>query len=501
MRREVARQAKFATGRIAVIDIGSNSIRLVVFDGLKRAFLPLFNEKVMCGLGYGLSSSGRLSEEGMASALTNLTRFTAMAWAMEVSELHMVATAAVRQAKNGPDFVAEIERQCDHKARILSGAEEARISALGVLAGLPDADGVMGDLGGSSLELVALDGGRPGTSATLNLGPLNFMENTKSPPRQVIEAIEGELDKVDWLDSIKGRGFYAVGGAWRNLARLHMEQIGYPLHVLHGYAMPREEAEAFTRLVAGLGKRSIARIPSISRRRAKTIPYAALLLGALIRRARPAQVIISAYGLREGLLFDRLPARQRRRDPLIEGAAELALVHGRFGDSDLGEALARWTDPLFPDEAPALRRLRLAACHLSDHAWREHPDYRADQALRGILHYPFVAVDHPGRAFIAVAVSTRYGGNVLAQASDPALTLLPASEMRRARITGLALRLAYTLSGGVRSILKKTSLVHRDGRLCLELPNDGSVPSGEMVENRLQALVDASETKSGGILT
>ncbi|MCE2509712.1 MAG: exopolyphosphatase [Alphaproteobacteria bacterium] len=499
VRRSVAPRARSALGRVAVIDIGSNSIRLVVFDGLKRAFLPLFNEKAMCGLGLGLRSSGQLSEEGMASAHANLARFVAMAGAMEVSELHMVATAAVREAANGPDFVAEVERRCGHPVRVLSGAEEAHLAAHGVLAGLPGADGMMGDLGGGSLELVALDGGEPGASATLNLGPLNLMDVAKNGPKQALETIESALDKVTWLDAVKGRDFYAVGGGWRNLARLHMEQTGYPLHVLHNYILPRDEAEAFARLVAGLGKRSIAQIQGISRRRAKTLPYAALLLDSLLRRARPARLVVSAYGLREGLIFDRLPARLRRRDPLIEGTAELATVHGRFGD--LGEALASWTDPLFPDEAASLRRLRLAACHLSDLAWREHPDYRADQALQRILHYPFMAVDHPGRAFLAVTVSMRYGGNTLAPSIDPALALLPDDEMRRARITGLALRLAYTLSAGVRSILDKTSLEYRDGRLCLELPNNGSIPSGETVENRLQAMVEALEAKSGSILT
>ena len=450
-------------GRVAVVDIGSNSIRLVVFDGKKRAFLPLFNEKVICGLGRGLQFTGKLSNEGIKSAMPNLVRFVAMARAMGVAELHMVATEAAREADNGPEFVARIEKLCAHPVRILSGAEEARLAALGVLAGLPSADGLMGDLGGGSLELAALDGGRLGTCQTMPLGPLRLIDIADGRPKRAAATIDAELDKVDWLDEFEGRDVYAVGGAWRNLARLHMEQVGYPLHLLHGYAVPCDDAEQICRLVAGLGKKSLGRIKGVSPRRAETLPYAALILGGLLRRCRPARLVLSAYGLREGLVFDRLPSHEQSKDPLIEGATELALTHGRF--ADLGDALMRWTEPLFADEPLEKRRLREAACLLSDLAWRDHPDCRADQALWRAFYYPFMALDHRDRAFIAVATSERYGGSASSQLFGPGSALISPKELRRARVTGLALRLAYTLSAGVSSLLDKTSLQYRKGRL------------------------------------
>ncbi len=495
---EPGRRAKDLEGRVAVVDIGSNSIRLVVFDGLKRAFLPLFNEKVICGLGRGLGTSGRLSEEGVDSALVNLTRFVAMARAMKIAELHMIATAAVREARNGLEFANMVEGRCGHPIRVLSGFEEARLAALGVLAGLPAADGIMGDLGGGSLELVSLDRGQLGSSKTLPLGALRHADALKCRHKQALKLIDRELDKAAWLGDVEGRDLYAVGGAWRNLARLHMEQIGHPLHVLHGYALPRGEAADLARLVAGLGKRSIAHIPGISRRRAETLPYAALLLERLLLRCRPSRLVLSAYGLREGLLFDRLTVEQRVRDPLIDAAAQLALAQGRFGN--FSDALACWTDPLFPEEPQAMRRLREAACLLSDVAWREHPDYRAKHALGHLLHFPFMAVDHRDRAFIAVAVATRYAGCDLPPAADAVLSLLSPAERRRAQVTGLALRLAYSLSAGVPALLQKVSLRNRQGRLTLDLPRDGSIPPGEIVERRLQALVQASEAKSGHVL-
>jgi exopolyphosphatase/guanosine-5'-triphosphate,3'-diphosphate pyrophosphatase len=484
-------------GRVAVIDIGSNSIRLEIFDGLTRAFCPLFNEKVICGLGRGLKSTGRLSEEGVEMALANLPRFTRMARGMGAAGVDMLATAAVREAENGAEFIAEVERRCGHAVRVLSGAEEARVSALGVLAGMPDADGVMGDLGGGSLELVEIGDGTLGDSATLSLGTLRLLELAKEGDGTVRREIDRGLERIGWLERLRDRSFYAVGGAWRNLARIHMGQVGYPLPVIQGYTLSRRDAEEFARVMARLGQRSLVGISGAARRRQDMLPYAALLLRRILRLCLPRQIVLSSYGLREGFVFDRLPAEERAKDPLLAAAADLGAREGRFGD--LGALLAEWTGPLFPEQDPASRRLRQAACHLSDLAWREHSDYRAAQALYRILHYPFSGLDHPERAFLAYAVFNRYGRTDAAKAAT-ARALLTPQEAERARVLGLALRLAYRLSGGTRALLESTKLVIEDGDLHLVLPGDGSVPLGEAVERRFQALVQASGAERGRIV-
>jgi exopolyphosphatase/guanosine-5'-triphosphate,3'-diphosphate pyrophosphatase len=488
---DAVRPKPSAKARVAVIDIGSNSIRLVVFDGLKRTFFPIFNEKVICGLGRGMEASGRLSEEGVEMALVNLPRFVRMAHGMGVEEVHMLATAAVREAANGAAFIAQVERRCDHGIVVLSGAEEARISALGVLAGMPTASGVMGDLGGGSLELVELVDGELGASATLPLGALRLIGLSDGGLRAARREIDRQLAELGWLEgSLRDRDFYAVGGAWRNLARLHMGQSGYPLYVIQDYAMRRDDAEQLVRLVGGLGRHTLARIPGVPRRRLEVLPYAALLLGRIMKLGQPKRVVLSSYGLREGFLFERLPEAERAKDPLLAAAKDFARREGRFGN--LGSQLAGWIEPLFADEDANWRRLRLAACHLSDFAWREHPDYRAGQALFRVLHYPFSGLDHPGRAFIGYAVFSRYGGGPQAKEAATARALLSPSAAHGARLAGLALRLAYTLSGGTSTLLRSTRLVVERDRLHLMLPSDGSVPSGEAVERRFAALAEAA---------
>jgi len=475
--------------RVAVVDIGSNSIRLVVFDGLKRAPATVFNEKVLCGLGRGLQTNGRLSPEGVAMAVPNLVRFTSLARSMGVGRIDLIATAAVREASDGEAFRETVERLCGHRVRVLSGEEEAELSALGVIAGNPRADGIMGDLGGGSLELVEVNRGKVGRSTTLALGPLRLMESCVDDRQKARRVIDKAFDTVDWLAEGKGRSFYPVGGTWRNLARLHIEQHRHPLHAIHGHTVGREETIALTRLISRLGKSSLSGIQQVSRRRRETLPMGSLVLSRLLRKMQCERVTFSTYGLREGYLFHQLPEEIRREDPLLSAAAEIAEREGRFGG--LGEGLMTWCDALFPDEDEEERRLRLAACHLSDLTWREHPDFRAIQALRRILQYPLVGIDHPGRAFIAYTVFLRYGESPGSKEAAQAAALLDERWRSRAILLGAALRLSYRVSAATRWVLDH-SWLKVDGKvLVLKLPDDGSVPDGEAVQRRLKTLAQA----------
>jgi exopolyphosphatase/guanosine-5'-triphosphate,3'-diphosphate pyrophosphatase len=466
-----------------VVDIGSNSIRLVVFDRLSRVPIPLFNEKVLCGLGRGLETSGRLNEAGVELALANLTRFVTIAQAMEVSRLDLLATAAVRDAVNGREFVAEVERRCAVPVSILAGAEEARLSALGVVAGIPEADGLMGDLGGGSLELVELEKGRLGRHATLPLGPLRLMAAADEDRDKARAIVDKQLDGLDWLGDLKGRIFYPVGGSWRTLARVHMEQTHYPLHVIQQYQIGRRPAEDLARVLGRLGKRSLAGLP---RRRAEILPFGAIVLERLLKLARPDRIVFSAYGLREGHLYNQLPAIEQKKDPLLAACLDIAATEKRFGL--LGPLLADWLEPLFPEDGPAERRLRLAISLLSDIAWREHPDYRAQYAFTRMLHLPIGGIEHVERVIAALTLAARYGGDFETQEVTTVRGMLDEAQLHRALVTGLGLRLAYSVSGATVELLSRTALRRDEARVTLVLPADEEAMHGEAVQRRLDAL-------------
>ncbi len=476
-------------GRIGVVDIGSNSIRLVVFDRLGRVPVPVFNERVICGLGRGLARDGKLNEEGVELALPNLLRFARLAQAMNVSDLVLLATAAVREARNGSDFVAKVEDATGYAVTVLDGAQEATLAAYGVVVGIPEADGLAGDLGGGSLELIELTQGVLGRRTTLALGPLRLMDASGGDRKLASKLIAQALEAVPWLSDSLGKGFYAVGGAWRNLARVHMEQSGYPLHVIQNYTVPAPAAEEFARVIGQQGRRSLSKMPSVSRRRVETLPFAALTLAGVLEKVQPMSLIFSSSGLREGLIYERLSKHERAKDPLIVTAEELAKREGRF--PRLGKALLDWLTPIFLEMRGLERRLVEAACHLGDVAWREHPDYRARQALSRLQYHPYVGLDHPGRAFLSLVAYQRYGGSLEDDFATEARGLLSAVARHEARLLGLGLRLAYSVCGGAAPVLARTGLAIVGRSLRLTLPDDGSLPPGDALQRRLNALREA----------
>jgi exopolyphosphatase / guanosine-5'-triphosphate,3'-diphosphate pyrophosphatase len=468
---------------VGVIDVGSNSLRLVIYDGVRRSPGTLFNDKVMCGLGRGLESTGRLDPDGLALARVNLQRFVTLARDIGVKRLDVLATAAVRDASDGQAFVDEIERRHRLKVRVLSGAEEGRLSAFGVVAGIPDASGIVGDLGGGSVELVSVAGGQVGAATTLPLGPLRLADYA-GDDRRLREVIDKHLSSVTWLSTkVDSAAFYAVGGAWRALARIHMEQTRYPLHIIQQYTMPRSEAEDFLDIVARQSRKSLEKIGTVSRKRLDVVPIAARVLHRLLRRIAPKQLVFSAFGLREGHIFNLLDEDEQREDPLLAACADLAQARPRFGAD--GHEIFAWTSALFGDEDEAHGRLRRAAALLSDISWHEHPDYRADQALRYVLYMPVAGIAHDERAYLAATLNVRYGGD---GGSELVEHLLDEESLVRARRAGLALRLAYTLSGGVPKVLARNKLALENGALVLTLSAGGQRRFGESVQRRLDAL-------------
>ncbi|MEN0075848.1 MAG: Ppx/GppA family phosphatase [Paracraurococcus sp.] len=481
------RPAAGSPGRSGVVDLGSNSVRLVIFEGTGRNPLAIFNEKAVLGLGRGLQASGRLNEDAIGQALTVLARYQAVARAMHAEPLEVLATAAVRDASNGPGFVAALqERLPGVPIRILPGEQEAALSAEGVLLGFPDADGILGDLGGGSLEVVRLETGRATRAASLPLGVIRLAERAGGDVVRARAVAEKELGGVPWLAEGAGRDLYLVGGAWRALARMHIAQTGYPLAIVHHYVLRREEARDLAGVVMAASRRTLERMPGAPQKRLGDLPFAAVALRRLLRATGAGRVVFSANGLREGWYALLLPPETRAEDPLLAAARELALRWGR--DPDLPPALLAWVDPVFAEQDSAARKLREAACWLSDIGSHDHPEYRAEQAFLRVLRQNGVGLDHHARAFLALVAALRYEAEPNAPFMAPTRVLLDIPAIRRAEALAAALRLAYTLCGGTPALLAGVSLQRDGGRLVLRLAEGGGVFAGDSVLRRVEAL-------------
>ena len=474
---------------VAVIDVGSNSVRLVVYDQLSRAPFPRFNEKAICGLGSKLDDQGRLAPEAVDHALHSVERFFAISRAMKVERIDVLATEAVRRAPNGPDLIDRLRQRCGAETRLLEGREEAHFSALGVVSGFYRPRGLMGDIGGGSLEIAEVLDDRVGErSVSLPLGGLPvtaLLKEGYDAAKAKVDAMLKEALPPLLTDPV----FYAVGGGWRAIARVEIARRAPLCRVAHGFELDAKAARSLARKIARAAPEAVAALPDVPSRRVGTLPAAALVLDRVLKVLKPERVVFSALGLREGWLYALLPESERYLDPLLEGAQAFGTTRARV--PEFAAALVRFTDDVFPAETPVDRRLRLAACALSDLAWRDHANIRASECFRRVLQLPFIGVSHPERVFLAAALHARHSG----KGNDPLLAgakdVLSASAMRRAQILGRALQLAYRFSGSVPSILNKAKLEVGATAVRLDVRRVSEVPDSEAVQARLAQLAKA----------
>ena len=456
---------------VAVIDIGSNSVRLVIYETMARSLVTVFNEKALCGLGREVQSTGLLAPDAVAKALTSLRRFRALCRIQKVGRVYAIATAACRDASNGPDFITKAERICGVPIQILSGPREAKLSALGVVSGIHNPDGIVGDLGGGSLELIDVHGNRVRSGVTLPLGSLALQDLSHKSLKRAERIVKNELSDVAQLKAGRGRAFYAVGGTWRALARIHIVQSDYPLKVMHGYTIPAAEALDFARRLRRLAAADmLANIEIIADARRPLLTYAALVLEYIIRVARPKTIVFSTFGVREGLLYEMLPQQERAKDGFICAAQTLNQLLSRSARH--AEELVAWTDRFVRvvklRETDEDRRLRHAACLLSDIGWRVHPDHRGEETLSLITNGNFGSINHQGRAFVALSVFYRYAG--LSEENEPPAMvreLVPPAMNERARVLGAAFRVAHLISAARTGVLPATHFRSRGRKLML----------------------------------
>ena len=476
---------------VAMVDIGSNSVRLVVYEGVTRSPTILFNEKMMAGLGRGIVATGRLDEEAVRRAVEELRRFRALAEQAGAVSLHAIATAAAREAENGMDFVRRAEEILGVPIQVLSGKEEAGYSANGVISAFHRTDGIAGDLGGGSLELVDVAGEGVAEGITLPLGGLRLQEMSKESPAAAAKIARAELRRADFLAGGRGRTFYCVGGTWRNLARLHMLSTGYALPVMHNYELPLDDMGEFLKLVAEGDMSQIRGVKRISKSRRALLPYGAAVLREIIDAMQPREIVVSASGVREGYLHALLPAHERARDPLIAAAEELAILRARSVTH--ARELAAWTDEAFAvfgiEESEDEARYRRAACLLADIGWRAHPEYRGTQSLNIIAHASFIGIDHPGRAFIALANLFRHEGIYEDDISPAMKALAGQRHLERARVLGALLRVVYLFSASMPGMMPKLKWREGEGRkLSLVVPASHADLIGERPATRMTIL-------------
>ena len=481
-----------ALSRVGVIDVGSNSVRMVVFDGAARSPAYFYNEKIMCGLGKGLAETGRLNPQGRIRALAALRRFALLVEGMKIDPLTVVATAATREAADGPEFQAEVLRETGLRLHVIDGDEEARLSAQGVLLGWPEARGIVCDIGGNSMELARIGDGKVGKRISTPLGPFRLQQILE--PRKRRAHIVKMLKEAQAVMKSSGERIYLVGGSWRVIARLDMERRTYPLTVLHEYRMtPKGLGDTLDWLaVADLAV--LRGRTGTSAERMELVPLACEVLRELLDVFKPSEIDVSAYGIREGLLYEHMPEKLRARDPLIEAARMAEVVQARI--PGFGKKLYDFLLPLFPDAPKDRLRLVKAACLLHDTTWRAHPDFRAEACFDNATRANLGGLDHPGRVFLGLALLHRYKNSRSGSRLEPMFRLLSEDEIQAAEVLGKAMRFGAMFSVGDPAKAGRLHWHPKKRLLELELTKAGEGLYGEVARARLQSLAVAMKAET-----
>lgn len=477
-----------ALERVGVVDVGSNSVRMVVFDGAARSPAYFYNEKVMAGLGQGLSETGRLNPQGRERALVALRRFAALADEMGVAPLTCVATAAVREADDGPAFQSQVEAETGLRLHVIDGREEARLSAQGVLLGWPEANGLVCDIGGNSMELAEVANGRIGRRASSPLGPFR-LQQVKGSRKTLVAHIRAVMkDLVAEIGTEHAR-IYLVGGSWRAIARLDMERRAYPMTVLHEYRMTPKSVFDTCDWIAQNDLSAMRSRTGTSEARLALVPLASLVLRELVESFTPQEIDVSSYGIREGLLYEQMPERLRRRDPLLEACRYAERTMARMPGA--GKKLFHFLMPLYQDATPAAVRMIKAACLLHDTTWRAHPDYRAEVCFDNATRANLGGLSHTERVFLGLALLHRYKNARTGSRLENLFTLLDATQIAAAEVLGKAMRFGAMFSFRSLEEAGELELDRAAGRLELKLKPRGANLFGEVAEARFASLAAA----------
>ena len=477
------------TLHVGVIDVGSNPVRFVVFDGAPRSPAYFYNEKIMCALGAGLSDTGRLNPRGRERALDALCRFAALARGMGLQSVMAVATAAVREALDGPDFVEEVARRTGLRLDVIPGDEEARLSAQGVMLGWPGSFGLVCDIGGSSMELADLDQGQVGRRVTSPLGGLKLQE-FKGGQKALGKHIAEVIDRLhEEMGRETGMRIFLVGGSWRAIARIDMERRNWPLTVLHEYRMTPAAVAATRSFIAENDVMAMRTRLSISEDRMVLVPFAVQVLDELVRVFRPKDIAVSSYGIREGMLYGRMPPSLRDRDPLLESCRFQERRDARL--PGFGETLYKFVLPLFPEADWQRRRILEAACLLHDVNWRAHPDYRAETCVDLATRANLGGIKHEERAYLGLALMFRYSSKRDVSRYDGLFRLLNPEDARQAEVLGRAMRLGAMLWLGAHDAPGAFRWRPEKRQLLLTVEGRARPLFGEVARARLNALGQA----------
>ena len=484
--QKVIKQKIFSAKREAVIDLGSNSIRMLIYEDFEKSQIPIFNEKAVCSLGNSLELTGKLDPLGVQYSISVLERFKNILNNSKVNSVNIFATAAVRDAKDGPYFKSVVEKIFDNEIEVLTGEQEAERSALGVILGFEKVNGIVADLGGGSLELAKVKNGVIEKKASLPIGILRlFNRPKKKKSKKISDIISENLSSVNWLKKTKVKNLYVVGGVWRTLLKADIFLKKYPLNVLHQYQLTGEDALSLCHRLDDKKKLSSLKVDQITKSRTNYVPIATNILKQLLLLTAPEKLLCSISGVREGTLITKSGYKLTEQD-LLDNFIE----YSAFRTGDYGENYLKYYNfikDIFSDNENFPTRLLKPTCSLSNMDWGLGAYQKAELVFAQILNTPALSLSHSDRIKIALAGFWRHC-SVKYYPDRDYVSLLSNNEILIARQVGAALRLASGIAAISTIFLDNLSLTKKGNTIIFSVPNQHSQIVTKSVQKRLKSL-------------
>ena len=470
--------------RIGIIDIGSNSIRLVVFDGPRRSPLYLYNEKVFFRL--GLQSFGKKAfDNATLKAVSRIiNRYVAICQNMEIHKIIMFGTSALREASNSDVLVEEIRKNTSICVDVISGEKEAFYAAQGILLGFPNAEGIICDLGGNSVEFANICKRVIAECNSTLLGPLAItkLENKiEDIDRYIRKQLLGAVN----ANAAKDKPFFLIGGSWRAIAKIHMQRTQYPLKIIQGYKVKSKKIKKTLEFIQDSSFITKYDEINISADRLELLPLSARLLEIIIDELQIKTLTFSSFGVREGFLYHNLSEAEKKKDPLIEAAKFFEKKETRF--PNMSKHTFKWISPLYENLPRKTKRVILAATKLHDIAWIAHPDYKTEMCLELVTRSNISGLSHKERVFLAMILLFRHKAKPEKVFNSKLFKIVSKKKRKIARVLGKGLKLASTVLGEL-SLFDKIDfrLKAHEVELCFQSKID--FVNGEVVERRIQEL-------------
>ena len=470
----------FTDERIAIIDIGSDTVRFQIFENFKDNQVAIFNKKITCGLGKDLIKNNKLNKDSIKKAMNALYYIKELIDSSKIKNYEIFATEAVRVAKNRDAFIADAENILKKKIHVLTGDEEAKYSAMGCIVGLKKSNGLVADLGGGSLELAEVKKKEVMNTLSLPLG----VHRAKSKNNKIIDKFKSSLQNTEWLNENKFKRVILTGGTWRAIVKLYFDKYNYPLKVIHHFKPDFDNFVLMLEEVSNFKKKDLLQYSLITKDKTPFIRYAAKLALEIINKVSAKQVVISYTAIREGYISEKIKLNYKN-DPLEYQSLKVAAIANELNSRAVNfKNIKLFTNNFFKKRSYLNKRIRESAANYITTGDSIARDERGLFVFKQIIKSEILKFSHSDRVMLATIIFVFHNGINYNEIKDYR-KIINKNKLLSSIELGLFLRIVYEIGQLSNFNYSNISIYVKDSNLIFSIPKNYS----ELLNSRFNKFI------------